>query len=277
MQNIITHDGLSLPRLGLGTWPMKGEECRAAVASALELGYRHIDTAAAYENETEVGIAIEQSAVPREDIHITTKIWWDQLAPDAMRASTENSLSRLKTDYVDLLMIHWPGKDWDPQRSLETLAKLKDDGKARHIGVANFPIGLLRQAVEEYGIDISALQVEHHVLLGQRALLQYTQERNMALVAYCPLARMRIGEVPEILTVAAKHFVKPSTVALRWLLEQPNVAVIPKASGAENQKANMEALDLPLSDDDLRVLNDLPKNQRLVDPDFAPEWDPLDT
>lgn len=277
MQNIITHDGLSLPRLGLGTWPMKGEECRAAVASALELGYRHIDTAAAYENETEVGIAIEQSAVPREDIHITTKIWWDQLAPDAMRASTENSLSRLKTDYVDLLMIHWPGKDWDPQRSLETLARLKDDGKARHIGVANFPIGLLRQAVEEYGIDISALQVEHHVLLGQRALLQYTQERNMALVAYCPLARMRIGEVPEILTVAAKHFVKPSTVALRWLLEQPNVAVIPKASGAENQKANMEALDLPLSDDDLRVLNDLPKNQRLVDPDFAPEWDPLDT
>lgn len=277
MQNIITHDGLSLPRLGLGTWPMKGEECRAAVASALELGYRHIDTAAAYENETEVGIAIEQSAVSREDIHITTKIWWDQLAPDAMRASTENSLSRLKTDYVDLLMIHWPGKDWDPQRSLETLAKLKDDGKARHIGVANFPIGLLRQAVEEYGIDISALQVEHHVLLGQRALLQYTQERNMALVAYCPLARMRIGEVPEILTVAAKHFVKPSTVALRWLLEQPNVAVIPKASGAENQKANMEALDLPLSDDDLRVLNDLPKNQRLVDPDFAPEWDPLDT
>lgn len=277
MQNIITHDGLSLPRLGLGTWPMKGEECRAAVASALELGYRHIDTAAAYENETEVGIAIEQSAVPREDIHITTKIWWDQLAPDAMRASTENSLSRLKTDYVDLLMIHWPGKDWDPQRSLETLARLKDDGKARHIGVANFPIGLLRQAVEEYRIDISALQVEHHVLLGQRALLQYTQERNMALVAYCPLARMRIGEVPEILTVAAKHFVKPSTVALRWLLEQPNVAVIPKASGAENQKANMEALDLPLSDDDLRVLNDLPKNQRLVNPDFAPEWDPLDT
>lgn len=277
MQNIITHDGLSLPRLGLGTWPMKGDECRAAVASALELGYRHIDTAAAYENETEVGIAIEQSAVPRDDIHITTKIWWDQLAPDAMRASAENSLSRLSTDYVDLLMIHWPGKDWDAQRSLETLAKLKEEGKARHIGVANFPLGLLQQAVDEFGINISALQIEHHVLLGQRALLQYTQERNMALVAYCPLARMRIGEVPEILTVAAKHFVKPSTVALRWLLEQPNVAVIPKASGAENQKANMEALDLPLSADDLRVLNDLPKNQRLVDPDFAPKWDPLDT
>ncbi|WP_462381339.1 aldo/keto reductase [Pseudomonas sp. Marseille-QA0892] len=277
MQNIITHDGLSLPRLGLGTWPMKGEECRAAVASALELGYRHIDTAAAYENETEVGIAIEQSAVPREDIHITTKIWWDQLEPDAMRASVENSLSRLKTDYVDLLMIHWPGKDWEPQRSLETLAALKEEGKARHIGVANFPLPLLRQAVEEFGISLSAIQVEYHLLLGQRALLQYAQERNMALVAYCPLARMRIGEVPEILTVAAKHFVKPSTVALRWLLDQPNVAAIPKASGAENQKSNLEALDLPLTAEDRKVLDDLPKNQRLVDPDFAPKWDPLDT
>jgi 2,5-diketo-D-gluconate reductase B len=277
MQNIVTHDGLSMPKLGLGTWPMKGDECRAAVVSALDLGYRHIDTAAAYENEMEVGIALEQSSVPREDVHITTKIWHDQLQPDAMRASTENSLQMLKTDYVDLLMIHWPGQDWDPRQSLETLAKLKEEGKARHIGVANFPLALLRQSVEEYGIALSAIQCEYHLLLGQRDLLAYAQQHNMAFTAYCPLARMRVSEVPEILTVAAKHYVKPSTVALAWLLAQQNVAAIPKAAGAENQASNLEALELPLSDEDRKVLNDLPKNQRLVNPDFAPEWDPLDT
>ncbi|GGJ98120.1 aldo/keto reductase [Pseudomonas matsuisoli] len=277
MQTIETHDGLSLPKLGLGTWPTKDEECRSAVLSALELGYRHIDTAAAYENEDAVGTAIQQSSIAREELRLTTKIWWDQLQPDAMRASTESSLRKLKTDYVDLLMIHWPGQDWEPQRALETLAALKEEGKARHIGVANFPLALLRQTVEEFGIVPAALQVEYHVLLGQRALLDYTQQHKMAFVAYCPLARMRVSEVPQILTVAAKHYVKPTTVALKWLLMQPNVAAIPKASGRENQKTNLEALDLPLTDDDLTVLNGLPKNQRLVDPEFAPKWDPLDT
>jgi 2,5-diketo-D-gluconate reductase B len=265
-----------MPKLGLGTWPMLGDECTRAVEQALELGYRHIDTAAAYNNEDAVGQALANTPTPREQIHVTTKVWWDQLQPDAMRHSMDRSLTALRSDYVDLFMIHWPSTDWDLPRTLDTLASFKEQGMARNIGVANFPLPLLRKVIEEYGIGLSAIQVEYHVLLGQNALLDYARQHDMALTAYTPLARNKVSDIPQIQQIANKHGVLPTQVALKWLLDQPNVAAIPKASSRANQLANLASLKVELDDEDRALIAALSKRERQVSPDFAPEWDAFD-
>ena len=243
---------------------------------ALELGYRHIDTAAAYNNEDAVGQALAHTPTLREQIHVTSKVWWDQVQPDAMRHSMDRSLTALRSDYVDLFMIHWPTTDWDLPRTLATLASFKEQGLARNIGVANFPLPLLRKVVEEYGIGLSAIQVEYHVLLGQNALLDYARQHDMALTAYTPLARNKVSDIPQIQQIAKKHGVLPTQVALKWLLDQPNVAAIPKASSRANQLANLASLKVELDDEDRALIAALPKNQRQVNPDFAPQWDAFD-
>ncbi|MCE5988384.1 aldo/keto reductase [Pseudomonas sp. LM20] len=272
MQRLTTRNGLNLPAIGLGTWPMTGSECTQAVRQALEVGYRHIDTATAYDNEAAVGQALRDSDVPREQIHLTTKVWWDRLAPKAMRQSLEDSLRALGTEQVDLFYIHWPGQDWDLARSIETLVALRDEGKARSIGVANFPLGLLRQVVETLGAPLSAIQVEYHVLLGQQPLLDYARRHDLLLTAYTPLARGQAAAQPVIQAIARKHGVLPSQVALKWLLDQDGVAVIPKAGSRENQLANLAALSVQLDDEDRMAIAGLPKDQRVVSPAFAPDW-----
>ena len=276
MQRIVNAQGLNMPKLGLGTWPMLGEECTRAVEQALALGYRHIDTAAAYNNEDAVGQALVNSPTPRDQIHVTTKVWWDQLQPDAMRHSMDRSLKALRSDYVDLFMIHWPTSDWDLSRTIETLVSFKEQGLARNIGVANFPLPLLRKVVEELGTPLSAIQVEYHVLLGQNALLDYARQHDLALTAYTPLARNKVSDIPHIQQIAAKHGVLPTQVALKWLLDQPNVAAIPKASSQANQLANLAALEVNLDDEDRALIAGLPKRERQVNPDFAPVWDAFD-
>ncbi|WP_130908439.1 aldo/keto reductase [Pseudomonas sp. Sample_16] len=276
MQHIVNRQGLNMPKLGLGTWPMLADECTRAVEQALALGYRHIDTAAGYNNEDAVGQAVANSPTPREQIHITTKVWWDQLQPDAMRHSMDRSLKALRSDYVDLFMIHWPSTDWDLPRTIETLVALKEQGLARNIGVANFPLPLLRKVIEELGAPLSAIQVEYHVLLGQNALLDYARQHDMALTAYTPLARNKVSEIPAIQQIAAKHGALPTQVALKWLLDQSNVAAIPKASTEANQLANLAAFTINLDDQDRALIASLSKRQRQVSPDFAPVWDAFD-
>ncbi|MDE1179232.1 aldo/keto reductase [Paraburkholderia sp.] len=273
MQTIVNRHNLNMPKLGLGTWPMLGDECTRAVLQALDVGYRHIDTAAAYNNEAAVGDALAATNVPREQIHVTSKVWWDKLSPQDMRASFDNTLKALQSDYIDLFMIHWPTKDWDLARTIDTLVSLKESGRARNIGVANFPLPLLREVVETMGAPLSAIQVEYHVTLGQRDLLAFAREHDMALTAYSPLARNKVSEIPEIKRIAEKHGVLPTQVALKWLLDQPNVAAIPKASSKTNQLANLASLDVNLDDDDRATIAALPKNQRMVSPEFAPQWD----
>jgi len=272
MQRLSTRTGLDLPAIGLGTWPMTGSECTQAVRQALDVGYRHIDTATAYENEAAVGQALRDSDVPREQIHLTTKVWWDRLEPKAMRQSLEDSLRALGTEQVDLFHIHWPGTDWDLARSIDTLVALRDEGKARHIGVANFPLGLLRQVVETLGAPLSAIQVEYHVLLSQQPLLDFARSHDLLLTAYTPLARGQAAAQPVIQAIARKHGVLPSQVALKWLLDQDGVAAIPKASSRENQLANLAALTVQLDDEDRTAIAGLPKDQRVVSPPFAPDW-----
>ncbi|MHC6225057.1 aldo/keto reductase [Pseudomonas sp. X10] len=273
MHRLTNRQGLDMPCLGLGTWPMTGDDCTRAVRQALELGYRHIDTATAYDNEAAVGQALRESEVPRENIHLTTKVWWDRLQPQAMRQSLEDSLRALGTEQVDLFMIHWPAKDWDLARSIDALVALRDEGKARCIGVANFPLPLLRKVVEELGAPLSAIQVEYHVLLDQQPLLSYARQHDLALIAYTPLARGLAAEQRAIRDMAARHGVLPSQVALKWLLDQDGVAVIPKASSRANQQANLDALKVQLDDQDRALIAGLPKHHRVVNPEFAPQWD----
>lgn len=270
--------GLNMPKLGLGTWPLTGAECSAAVRQALELGYRHIDTAAGYHNEDAVGQALADSPVAREDVHVTSKVWWDRLTPADLAQSLDDSLRALRSDYLDLFMIHWPGQNGslvgdDLKRSVEALVAARDSGKARAIGVANFPLALLRETVETLGAPLAAIQVEYHLMLDQSALLDYARAHDMALTAYTPLGRGRMLEEPAIQAIAQRHGVLPSQVALAWLLEQDGVAAIPKAASLANQRSNLAALDLRLDDEDRAQIAALPKNVRLVSPEFAPKWD----
>ncbi len=270
---MITSHGLRMPKLGLGTWRMKGDECREAVERALSLGYRHIDTAEMYSNEEAVGAALNGARLPRADIHVTTKVWHDHLAPDAMRRAIEGSLTKLQTDYVDLYMIHWPAPDMDLPSALATLVRLKEEGLTRAIGVCNFPVALLRQAVEEVGAPLAANQVEYHVLLGQDPVLHYLRAHDMALTAYCPIAQGKLADHEELGVIARKHGVTAAQVALKWLLDQPGVAAIPKAARRESQVANLEAMRIALDDSDRAAIAALPKAQRMVNPGFAPAWD----
>src|SRR5947208_7833114 len=190
MENISTGNlqtsGISLPKLGLGTFRMQGDACRAAVESALELGYRHLDTAEMYGNEDAIGAALAASSVAREDLHITTKVWNENLAPDAIRRAFDASLNKLRLDRVDLYLVHWPAKNMKLPAMFETLLKLKQEGRTRAIGVANFNIALLKTVVEDIGAPIACNQIEYHVFLDQTPIRKYLAAKSMPLVAYCP-------------------------------------------------------------------------------------------
>jgi 2,5-diketo-D-gluconate reductase B len=265
--------GISLPRLGLGTFRLQGDACRAAVESALGLGYRHIDTAEMYGNEDAIGPAIAASGVARKELHVTTKVWNENLAPDAIRKAFDTSLKKLKLDHVDLYLVHWPSPDMRLPAVLETLMKLKQEGRTRAIGVANFNIALLKQAVEEIKAPIACNQIEYHVLLDQTPIRKYMTAKSIPLVAYCPLAQGRAASNEALIAIGKKHNASAAQVALKWLLDQDGVAAIPKASRAESQKANLGALNVKLDDDDRKAIAALPKDQRFVKPGFSPVWD----
>lgn len=269
--------GIDVPRLGLGTWRMQGDECREAVETALDLGYRHLDTAEMYGNEEAVGAAIRDAGVPRSDIHVTTKVWHENLAPDALRRAFETSLGKLRLDHVDLYLIHWPSPGMDLAATLATMIELRELRLARAIGVANFPVALLRQAVDEIDAPIACNQVEYHVLRDQTAVLKYLRSKGIPLVAYCPLAQGRLAEHPALDRIADKHGVTAAQVALKWLLDQDGVGAIPKSSRRAGQQANLDALRITLDDEDRQAIAALPKNERFVDPAFAPAWDPQES
>ena len=272
MENLQTQ-GISLPRLGLGTFRMQGEACRAAVESALGLGYRHIDTAEMYGNEDAIGAAIAASGVARRDLHVTTKVWHENLAPDAIRRAFGASLKKLKLDQVDLYLVHWPSRNMDLAAIFETLLGLKQEGRTRAIGVANFNIALLKTVVEDIKAPIACNQVEYHVMLDQSRLRQYLTAKSIPLVAYCPLAQGRVASDEVLARIGRKHGASAAQVALKWLLDQDGVAAIPKASRAESQQANLDALKLRLDDDDRKAIAALPKDRRCVNPGFGPAWD----
>ncbi|MDJ0388163.1 aldo/keto reductase [Roseomonas sp. E05] len=265
---------ISIPKLGLGTWKLAGAEGRAAVESALALGYRHLDTADRYGNEEVVGAAMAASGVPRGEIFLTSKVWWDNLAPEAIRRSLEGSLRKLGTPYLDLFLVHWPAPEMDLPTVARTMQAARDEGLVRRWGVSNFPLGLMRR-LEEIGAEPACLQVEYHALLSQQRLLDWCRPRGIVLTAYSPLGQGALAEQPVLQEIGRKHGATPLQVALAWLLRQEGVVVIPKAARRQSQQANLDAVALAakLDAQDVAAIDALPKDWRRVDPDFGPDWD----
>ena len=263
--------GSTVPKLGFGTWEILGRDCEEGVTDALEIGYRHIDTAQAYDNEAEVGKALAASAVPRQELFLTTKLWRDQFHPDRVRASTEGSLEKLQVNCVDLLLLHWPNEDVPLEHTLAALADVRDEGLIKHFGVSNFPVGLLNEALSV--APIFADQVEFHPYLDQQPLVDRAVEKDFMVTAYSPLARGRVPEDPVLREIGDRHGKTAGQVALRWLLDKPNVATIPKASSHERRVENFEIFDFQLTDEDRAQIDGLASGDRIVSPRWAPDWD----
>ncbi|MGH7007375.1 MAG: aldo/keto reductase [Stellaceae bacterium] len=271
----VSAKGAQLPALGVGTWALSGRTCYDAVRAALAIGYRHIDTAQLYGNESEVGAAIRDSGVPRGDIFVTTKIPMGELRAAQIRRNVAQSLERLGSDYVDLLLIHWPSQREPLAETLGAFAEARAKGQTRFIGVSNFTVALLREAIEIHRADIVCNQIEYHPYLSQRPVLTALAKHGLFLTAYSPLGRGRVAADRDLLRIGKAHGKTPSQVALRWLLDQPNVAAIPKSSSREHLAANFAIFDFSLSAADRAVIDGKRGATRLVDPaGWAPVWDP---
>jgi diketogulonate reductase-like aldo/keto reductase len=273
---LIDHPFLPMPAIGFGTFELDGDTVRRVLPEALEIGYRHIDTAQVYGNEADVGAALESSEVDRGDVFVTTKVWVDRFEPSELRGSVLESLDRLRSDYVDLLLLHWPA--FGPigmGPTLEALVREQDDGRVRHIGVSNFTIDHLKQACGIVGDNrIATNQVEFHVYLGQQRLREAMLRLNMALTAYMPLAKGEVADDPVLAEIGRAHDKTAAQVALRWLVEKQAVAAIPATSNPEHARANFEIFDFELTDDDVERIDGLAKDRRICTPEaLSPDWD----
>ncbi|MFO7725593.1 MAG: aldo/keto reductase [Oceanipulchritudo sp.] len=263
--------GHEFPTLGFGTFKLSGDACRRAVTKALQTGYRHIDTARMYENEEMVGLGIRDSGLERREFFVTSKVWWEDLSPKAIRSEVEASLKALQTDYLDLVLIHWPNPEFSIQKAVETFQELKDSGKIHLYGVSNFTPSLFEEAAR-YG-EIFCNQVEYHPFLGQQQLLEVLRRHDSALIAYSPLAQGDVIENLNLKEIGEKHGKSPGQVALRWLVEQDNVFAIPRSSKPEHIESNFDIFDFALDEADRQRIAALPKDRRQVNPGFAPAWE----
>lgn len=266
--------GVRIPAIGFGTFELKPADAQRLVRHALDVGYRHIDTAQMYGNEEAVGRAIRESAVPRSDVFVTTKVWMDRFRAGDLQRSVGESLERLGLDAVDLVLLHWPNPDVELGETLGALAEARDRGMTRAIGVSNFPSHLLREAVDLIGRgQIVTNQVEYHPFLSQRAVLATARELGVSVSAYCPLARGEVFGNPVLARIGAAHGKNEGQVALRWLLDQ-DVVALPRTGNEAHAEANLDVLDFTLTQADHRaIVDELPSDRRLIDPSFAPDWD----
>ncbi|WP_182086314.1 aldo/keto reductase [Aureimonas sp. ME7] len=268
-----TFRGESIPCLGLGTFELTGPAGEAAIREAIELGYRQIDTAIRYGNEAEVGRAIRASGVARQDIFVTTKIWFDALDPESVRQRVGESLERLELEQVDLLLVHWPTRDVPLGETLAAFAQERSRGRTRLIGVSNFTVALLDEALDVHGADLFCNQVEYHPFLSQEKLLDRMRRADMLLNAYQPIARGKVFGSDELAALGRKHGKTAGQVTLRWLVQQDGVGAIPRSSNPGNMRANLEIFDFELSDEDMAAIHRLARGERYSRFDWQPEWD----
>ena len=267
-------NGASVPCLGLGTWPLSGEGCIRAVEAALGCGYRHVDTAKMYGNEREVGEGLRSSGIARDDVFVTTKVWWEDIASGALERSAEASLGRLGLDRVDLLLIHWPNPAVPLRDSTGALCRAKRAGLARHVGVSNYPAAMLDEAVALADEPLVVNQVEYHPYLSQKAVRDACRRHGMAMTAYCPLGRSGVFENPVLRSIAGRHGRTVSQVVLRWHVQQPGTIAIPKSGTPKHIAENIAIFDFALSEDEMAQVSALARpDGRVVDPAFAPAWD----
>ncbi|MGM0375140.1 MAG: aldo/keto reductase, partial [Chloroflexota bacterium] len=228
--------GERVPKIGLGTWQMRGSRCQRSVLSALDMGYRHIDTAEFYNNEEEVGRAIVESGVDREDIFLTTKAWSNHLRKEAIQIACEDSLRRLGVEYIDLYLVHRPNDSVPLEETIAGLEALIESGKIRAMGVSNFSVSRLDQARSIASDPVFTNQVEYHPFYDQSELLAYCQTHGLALTAYSPLDRGRVMRDRTLRNIGERYGKSPAQVTLRWLIQQESVITIPKASSSSHQR-----------------------------------------
>ena len=263
--------GVKVPALGFGTWQLNGKDCVEGVRHALELGYRHIDTAQGYNNEGQVGEGLNKGGVAREEIFLTTKLRPDNFTRDRVRTTTEESLRKLDTDYVDLLLMHWPNPDVPIEETIEEMAKLQRDGLVRFIGVSNFTPSLVRQANSISRIFCN--QVEYHPYLSQDRLVSLAREQDWMLTAYSPIAQGKVMDDPVLKEIGEEYGKSPVQACLRWLVQQAKVSAIPKAASAKHRESNFTIFDFELSDTEMQRIHDLNREERLVESELSPDWE----
>ena len=266
--------GAQIPVIGFGTSQLG--HCGEIVATALKLGYRHIDTAWKYGTEQGVGDGIKASGVPRKDIFLVTKVSHEYLKADAFAKSVEESLERLQTDYVDLLFVHWPAIDGTPlAETMKALARAKRDGKARHIGVANFNIAMVEDAMRLCPEPLSVLQAEYHPYLDQSKVLAFCRKAGLLFMAYCPLGRGRLFKDPVLAEIAQAKGKTLAQVALRWIVQQGNIAPIPRSANPQHMAESLKVFDFTLSEAEMKTIHALARpDGRIANPQGrAPKWD----
>ncbi|SDJ41750.1 aldo/keto reductase [Salimicrobium halophilum] len=254
-------NGVKIPQLGLGVYKVDESEAKDTVLSALDLGYRHIDTASFYGNERQVGDALQETDIPREDIFVTTKVWNDEQGYEETMKAFERSIEKLQTDYVDLYLIHWPvpGKFQDTWRALE---HLYEQGRVRAIGVCNFQEHHLEKLLETAEVTPVVDQVEFHPRLYQKGLLDFCREKEMRVEAWAPLGRAKYFDAPVLQSLAEKHKKTPAQIILRWEL-QHGIITIPKSTKRQRQKENAEVFDFELSPEDMNEVDEMNRDERL--------------
>ncbi|MGJ4965711.1 aldo/keto reductase [Bradyrhizobium sp. HKCCYLRH3061] len=270
---MIEANGARIPALGLGTWELRGRACSRIVEQALTLGYRHIDTAQVYENEQEVGEGLRASRVRRNEVFLTTKVWTTHFAPHDLERSAKESLVRLRVSEVDLLLLHWPNPHVPLAETLGALAHAKTLGLARHIGVSNFTVGLLDEAVAASPEPLVCNQVEYHPYLDQTKVREACARHGVALVAYSPIAKGKIKNDPTLTRIGRAHGKSPAQICLRWLVQQ-SVVAIPRTSKIERLSENLDVFDFELSEQDMADIFAMGSPEgRMTNFAFAPKWD----
>lgn len=270
---VIEGNGARIPQLGFGTMTLKEDLCIDMVEAALHLGYRHLDTAQNYGNEREVGTGLRRAGLPREDVFLTTKVWFNRLAPGDLEKSVDESLQRLDLPWVDLLLIHWPNAQIQLRESIAALCKVKRAGKAKHIGVANFNVAMIEEAAKAATEPLACLQIEVHPYLDQTKVIAAARKHGMAVVAYCPLARGKVPGDEVLARIGRAHGKTPAQVALHYL-EQQNIIPIPRTSKRERLAENLGSLEFGLSAAEMNEIAALKRpGSRIVSPPQAPQWD----
>lgn len=270
---VIESHGAKIPLLGLGTWALRERVCVRAVQQAIHLGYRHIDTAQIYENEREVGEGIRASGVRRSNLFVTTKVWTTHFAPNDLERSVKDSLVRLRLSEVDLLLLHWPNPHVPLAETLGALARVREEGMTRHIGVSNFTIALMAEAVALCPAPLICNQIEFHPLLSQQRVVAAARQHGMAVIAYSPLVQGRIKGQPVIEAIAAAHGKSIAQVTLRWIVQQ-GICAIPRTAKVERLSENIGVFDFTLSEAEMAQLAALGTPQgRVNNYSFAPAWD----
>ncbi len=275
--NVVEANGAKIPAIGLGTMTLKGPVCVEAVKTALRLGYRHIDTAERYGNETEVGEGLAQglpaAGLKREEVFVTTKVYHDKLAAADFQRSFDESLQKLKLPWVDLLLIHWPNPNVPLAETLGVLCKAKRDGRARHVGVANFTTALLQDAVKLASEPLVTNQIEVHPFLDQGKVLSACRAHGLSVTAYCPIARGKVPGNAVLERIGKAHGKSSSQVALRYLVQQ-GIVPIPRTANPDHLAANLAVFDFKLSDAEMAEIGKLrAQGARVVNPPHAPKWD----